>query len=402
LAVINIGELGNPAQLGHVRPLGGGRPGRIALGGSFVYQARGGAGMEILDVRDPTAPVAAEGGSFTAESVSDLQLVGDHIFAVGGQQLSILDVTDWVADVASPATPTVVGSLDAWSFGPTDIDVVGTLAHIVVSLTGVQVADVSDPTAPAQPGGGDGGLYSDITDGRDVAAGDGVAFVSRGSNGLLILDTSTPETPVEITTLTNLGGSPSELELVGDRLYVIVSGALVVLDVSTPGAPVELGRVDAAHNFGNLRITGDRAVVGADPLVELDIADPANMQVLGGYVPPSSSTTAIARDGLIYMDDFNAGLEILRLDRPTLVGDHFSVAADAQISYQLQWPEGAADLEVACEVSGGSCEVTDVDRDANIATVTWTTPASAGDYMLRATLGHWISFGNAFARIRVE
>jgi hypothetical protein len=72
--------------------------------GNLAYIARGGAGLQIVDVSDPAAPVAV-GGFDLPYSASDVDVVDNFAYVVNGAGLYVLDVSD-------PAAPVAVGSFD--------------------------------------------------------------------------------------------------------------------------------------------------------------------------------------------------------------------------------------------------------------------------------------------------
>lgn len=154
------------------------------------------------------------------EGVEDVVAVGQ--FAYVGSYGSFR-----VVDLADPYAPSVIGSIALAS--PTDIDVVGDYAYVVDRNTtaGFKAIDVSDPANPVVAGSVDIGASA-----NDVVASGDFAYVAHRTNGLRVLDISTPSAPSLLTTLPT--NSAESLAIEGNLLYLIDDGDLLVIDVSVP------------------------------------------------------------------------------------------------------------------------------------------------------------------------
>jgi hypothetical protein len=106
---------------------------------------------------------------------------------------------------------------------------------------GLRIIDVSTPSSPVEVG-----FYSKGGSAVSVAVSSGYAYVAYWvgglDGGLRIIDVSTPSSPVEVGfCVTN--GLPYGVTVSGNYAYVAndVSDGLCIIDVSAPSSPVEVG-----------------------------------------------------------------------------------------------------------------------------------------------------------------
>jgi len=205
-------------------------PSDIAASGDLVFGADLNA-VDIIDVSDPTTPVpvgsysAPPGGSFESVAMKgSLAFVGDYFYG-----LDIFDVSD-------PAMPAFVGGCPTPE-GAYDVAVSGNLAFVAgygwSNHPALHAIDVSNPAAPVFRGS-----YPTPDHTLGVAALGSTVLVADGSSGLLLLDASTPTTPVLRSTY-GLAGSPKGVTLAGGNLAYVAAGngGLWITDVSNPAAP---------------------------------------------------------------------------------------------------------------------------------------------------------------------
>jgi hypothetical protein len=146
-----------------------------------------------------------------------------------------IDYTDYPHWIAQLET-----NVSAW-----DIVVEGDLAYLAVRSAGVVVVDVSDPEHPVQIGAVGGAITAD----KLVLVGQ-YLFVADGYFRLVnVVDVSDPTAPYVVTQVPT-GVYPKGLAVMGDHLYVAVQDVgVVVFDIGDPTAPLELGTLPEAGTF---------------------------------------------------------------------------------------------------------------------------------------------------------
>lgn len=277
-----------------------------------------------LDVAtDPLVPrvvstVSPPGGAYAVDVVP----VGERLaFVNSGYGLGIAE--------AGKLTP--LARFDAGLFEHmaarrmSDFIVDGNYGFLAASSYGLIVVDVSDPLKPVErarvemAGGdlGNGDLQFALS-GRHLFA---VRTMFTGSY-LQIVDVSNPVSPVVRQTF-GVGGS-NRVQAHGDFLYIADGNGLVIADIRTPTEPAQVvywqgceGVAPDAHPVEDVALSADgtRAYVAcADRMAILDLADPANPQVLGEYVSAdglqSGSAVEVRGDRAWYGD----GLGVHEID----------------------------------------------------------------------------------------
>ncbi|HSQ58905.1 MAG TPA: FlgD immunoglobulin-like domain containing protein [Acidobacteriota bacterium] len=184
--------------VGHLPPLGNGRTMDVAIDpdrADRLYLASGTAGVEVVDISDPAAPVR-------------------------------------LGSLVVPGLATAVAVVD-----PNTVAVAR--AGVGVSA-GVTLVDVSTPTGPAPRGSVNGPF---IMDPRSLAVRDTVLFVADEQLGVLSVGIGNPDAPATFGLPS--GSSARDLDLLGGGLLpgttLLVgsrSGGLQVVDVTNPASPV--------------------------------------------------------------------------------------------------------------------------------------------------------------------
>jgi hypothetical protein len=130
-----------------------------------------------------------------------------------------------------------------------------------------------------------------------------------------VLDVRTPLSPTLVGQTVQLSATVNGIAVSGGYAYVAGSdGALqtigVAVGVAVTGTLALVAYSDTASQQGGLRI--------------VDVADPSAPQEVGHFIPepaagrtsPQSNDVDVDRNGLIYLGDRYAGLDILEFTRP--------------------------------------------------------------------------------------
>jgi hypothetical protein len=266
-----------------------------------VLIARG--GLEIYDVRDPSRPVAV-GRYEGADSLYDIEIVGDHACVVGVLERNPRTLGMQILDVSEPSHPLLVSRLESGGF-PRALRVVGDYAYLDVGGL-PEVIDVRDPARPmrieraklANHASASTEVRHSIGASRTIDVAGNYAYLADETEGLAIVDVSTPLRPLSIGSY-GLGGFAPRIQLVGSRAYFATAqDGFAVLDVEEPVAPVRLGQVPLSGEFqvvDNLALmaaySGDLQVLGlndrTDPIRiwgrDYVGPDPSDVQVVGTY-----------------------------------------------------------------------------------------------------------------------
>ena len=271
----------------------------VAWIGEYVFVADGNSGLQIVKIKDPTAPyvvgtfptpgfargVALDSGrriAFVADGTGGLQVVnvavptapsligtvdvpgsafsvtvsGDYAYVTNSE----IDLGLHIVDInpSSGSYLTIVGAVatPGRSWGVT---VVGNYAYVADGFEGgLQIIDVGKPTAPFIIGA----IATDDDASGVVVQGD-YAFVANGATGLQVIDVGNPANPVWRASAPT-GSRSFALDLAGDFLFVADrTDGIIVLDINKPDAPQIVGGARIAGEANWIGFDGARSYVAA-------------------------------------------------------------------------------------------------------------------------------------------
>jgi hypothetical protein len=367
----------------------------LFINGDYAYVADAWNGLSIYDVSNPAAPTRLsqyntdqdigignpQEGKENAE-FHGVQVVNNTAYcAAGNFGLVIVNVTDKAAPAGVSFLPK-----DGWTRG---VEVSGNYAYICEN-TGLRIADVSNPAAPAivgtgwqLPGMGElwkvkvignsaylpyekaGSIILDVTDPANPSevssfpiAGKLRALGILGTNAYLveeksfhIVDISTPATPILVGTTSKPGVKrPWMVKVVGDYAYVadLSLPGLLIYDVSSPTAPVMKGTATTPNGkeAWDVEVVGDYAYVASmdDGLVIFDVTDKANPTLASQcvttdnslYKSKNSQSRGVKVVGnYAYVGDAYGGLTIVNISTPTAPVKVANVGHDDMEAHRL-------------------------------------------------------------------
>jgi len=278
---VSTGSLHLPAQ--HMGYLGGvsttGAT-RVTAAGQLAVLVRGGAGVDLVDLTQPTLPVVV--GSivdtgFPGRFVTDAAISGTVLYLSWSKTASLFPpVTHHgilVYSIATPSAPVFVQSI---STDPVNALVVHGNRLYLVGPVGLSIWDITDPVLPNPVaslalGGGLGGTPLAL-----AVAGSRV-YVAAGTTGLHLVILEPETAPVLAATLP-LPGVAMDIAVDGALACVATGAAGVQLvDTTNPWAPIQIGSYAGAGSVASVAIAGDVLAVGGESggVTQLDITDPA-------------------------------------------------------------------------------------------------------------------------------
>jgi hypothetical protein len=305
------------AQLLSNLPLGAGA-GDMWADGNHVYVARGGAGLDIVNVANPGSPVlVANVLPFAHARFSDVT-VRDGIAYVSNE-LTNGSPTPWVGmfiyDVSNPANPVELSRLE-WGMGGgyhlgvdahsvfVQSTVSGPVVYLTSGITGdVTVFDVSNPAVPVYLSEITSPIWAYNSQAHDVVVVNDRAYTAWLGGGFTIHDVSNPAAPVLLghkpTTSVNqhflyhLWPTADGQHLVTTEENATGTDGVRIYDISNPGAITQVGAFNgpAGSLAHNLVVSGRYAYVSylEDGLRILDIANPAAPYSVGRYDPDGTT-----------------------------------------------------------------------------------------------------------------
>ena len=216
-----------------------------------VYVANSHDGLRRLDLSDPGAPVVS-GTVATRGQAVGVAVSSDHAY-VGDNSLGF-DCVELAADMRR------VGEYLGDGF-PRDIAAVGTLVFVADQPAGLLAVDVSDPASPS--------VMGRLSLGREPVTGVAVPdarswdaepppFVAMASatTGLQVVDVSDPSAPTTAAPIARAGRF-SGVAMWADGLFVAGDGVLRVFDLAAPGPPALIAEADLGGAAGAVAVGGE-------------------------------------------------------------------------------------------------------------------------------------------------
>jgi hypothetical protein len=261
----------------------------VGVSGSYAYLGTYDS-LLVVDLSDPTAPAVAGGVPASFPNVIE-QLVAE------GTDVYTLDhegILTWY-DASDPANPVFRASLDVGPpYADYGIGADGGFVYAACGDGGLRVLD-RDPF----------GLIGGIdTPGpaREVAVQGRYAYVADGTSGLQIIDVSDPTAPVPAG---NLDTPWEVVDVVVDGSFAYLAdgwGGLRIVDVSNPASPLLVGSASLPQPVRRVEIWGSLAWVAYSSRVEaFDVSDPASPRRLGGFDVggPDGANHLAMREGIL-------------------------------------------------------------------------------------------------------
>ena len=283
-------------------------PGRaqdVNARGSLAYVACGQAGIQVVDVSSPASP-AIVGAVATPGAVYQVSLTGNLVCAVDSS--GVLRV----ADVSNPQSPVLVGSKVV---GANSVSAEGSVVCVTASFDHAKVIDISNPANPIVRAS----IAAEGSDmAMDVTIVDGIAYIAHGNiypappGGVLIADLSSPATPV---ILGNLGShsmimsvAADEGRVVSAQVYDVVSAGWLMntYTVPTNATVSEIGSL--AESMSDITVRGStgyaiQPLPGFQPdlLLVLDVSDPESPALTDELVLPRNAITVAVNGDYAYV-----------------------------------------------------------------------------------------------------
>jgi len=303
-------DLSNPALpelLGNINTPAGANGGAVSGGLAYIATY---SGLQVIDLTNPASVVplgTAElpGGLNNFPSFSGIAVSGGLAYVSGGLYFTVLDVS-------TPGAPVVLGGLgsEGDSFG--DFAQSMNLVYVIKDDT-LNVVDVANPASPSVIGKIE---LPDADRFSKMAISGSVACVT-GSTGLCVIDLSSQASPAIIGHL-DLPSIPLDVDIAGDYAYVVEGFAgLQIVDMTTPASPAVVGSLATQFSPSLVVVAGNHAYVsGGYVFATVDVSAPAQPILLGSISLPGDARSLAVGDGLAYVADNFAGLQILDVSNP--------------------------------------------------------------------------------------
>jgi len=246
----------------------------IYIEGDYAYVGLHLFGLGIYDVSDPQNPTKVSDLIYGEPgSAGPIYLIvqDDYAYLADGDGLVIVDVSD-------KNNPTYVGTYDA--FQMRGVAVQNDYAFVVGNFDRIQILDISDPANPTEVSN----ISLPFEDCAFIDVDGDYAYASLVYEGdFVIIDISNVLSPTIVSSTEVGAGTPAQLSVSDDYLFVANSYDLITYDITDKANPSEVSRVndDSYYIHSNGTVT---CAVGADQIIRVyDTSDKANPTIIAQY-----------------------------------------------------------------------------------------------------------------------
>lgn len=212
----------------------GGECRSLTLVGTYAYLACVKAGLQVVDISNPAIPLRLvthlpRNEFDQRQDVWGVAVDGNRAYVVDASGLDILDVTN-------PAVPVRLGRYATGGY-PESVVVAGGLVYVADRNLGLLIVDVGDAANPTLKGS------LRMSYANEVVIAGSYAYVADGSGGMRVVDVTNPTNPILVRTWNTTSGNCWAVAVTGDHAYVGDDmDGVAVLDISNPASPLEVGR----------------------------------------------------------------------------------------------------------------------------------------------------------------
>jgi len=295
----------------------------LAVQGDYVAALYEG-GLGLTNVADPSFPRSTGWLTLPGDGQENMFLDGQYAYiAWGASDMMVSEGGLQIVDISNPTAPQLIGSLSS-NNTQTNVTKRG---HFV--FWNDSVIDVSDPTTPISVG--TSALDHSIIE--EEYPGESPLIYSHDIYHFSITDASIPTATTVITTVHSqsmiLDGAIYSANSTPWRNYLYLThyayhpeyetGGLEVIDVTDPAHPRSVAWLNETTDYYKIVISGDYAVVSSEQGLHIfDLSNPAAPQEIGSYTACQSISALVSRGKYIYLANGDQGLQILDMSTPSV------------------------------------------------------------------------------------
>lgn len=348
----------------------------IQIIGDRLYAGQYTAGLNIINIADPTNLSSVGEYNSTPYGIFDLLVSGNYVYCV------TTDHNLLVIDISDEGNPSLVTSTTTYSNGQ-GLYLSGTTLFVGTALGGVISLDISDPTQPAR----NSNPYRLTKNIKSVwVVGDEI-FATADTAGFLVVDNSSPYSPTQEWEY-NTGSSNEaawDVEVRDNYAYVADAG-LFIFDVTEPANPVFQGsNTTACTDTRGVEISGSYAYVTCATLIKVyDISNKTNPTYVNAITTGYTNRGFKLVGSTIYIGATSGGLMIYNISDPlnesfigqvVTPGDAYGVDVDGDYAYIADFYNGITVVDISNPSSPQVVENYDPGGSAH------TTVQKEGDYI---------------------
>jgi hypothetical protein len=295
----------------------------VALYGEVAFVADGASGLKVVDISSPVQPTRV--GSVSTQYACDLAVHQGYLYLADGQGgLKIFELSGSASGPAQLMQRTGLADVDVRALAAE-----GNRLYLAVAGEGLIIMDVSEADRPVELGRFAAGEI------LDLEVGGAFVYLAVRGEGLIVVDVSDPIRPRHFADLPDK--TISGVSVQGQYAYLAGASGLRIVHILIQGRSVPVSDADTGGKAYGLTVSGDMAyVAGHDRGVHcVDVCDPFRVDegsAVGSW--PEDYAMGIEVEGSVaYVANGRRGLSIVDLSalwdddpatQPSRIGSYFT------------------------------------------------------------------------------
>jgi hypothetical protein len=211
---------------------------------------------------------------------------------------------------------------------------------------------------------------------KDVVVKNEIAYIAKGSSGIVIVDLQNLEEPSVIglysTDFSSSHLFATEIDLYDNFAFISVGDGLLILDISTPSTPQFVNFINIT--IEHFKIFDDflAVPVSNDGLYIWNISDPSNPQFLSHFSKDLMMSDVDVQEGMIYLSCIRNGLLVLNISdisSPHLIGNYSCYATNVVVNNNFAYITRFQRIMVLNISTSGNITLIDFLGDKNYHTL---------------------------------
>ena len=273
----------------------------IALKDSLAYIADYSGRLRILNISNLDHIV--ESGNCSIQGNVNNVFINGNLAYVAAMTAGL-----HIIDISNPVNPIELGYCDTPGKAY-KVTVNGNYAYVSDNTEGMRIIDISNPASPYEVG-----FFDKSSETRDVSIKGSLAYVAHGWDGIKIVNIANPSWPIEVGDF-DTPGWPRGIDIKDNLLFVADQNGIIILDITVPEIPVEVWYLSNEFCI-DVVVENNYAYFIGDGIKIFDISNPSDPKEIAYY--DSGGDKAVAVSGInIYVDE--QGISILNMVQPTAI-----------------------------------------------------------------------------------
>jgi hypothetical protein len=303
LDVVDISDPRNPSLI-HTYKTGG--VFNVETDGSYAYLGSASGGLKILDLNSGTSGPTLLTNRFSGRAT----IVGNLVYVANSDGFKIIDASNHF-------TYKIIGGFE--TFGQAiAVQVYANRAYVADGTEGLRIIDVSTPDSPTLLGAlaTEQSIYTVFVDDRAAYTGSDQQFQ--------IADVNDPSSPKLLSSyFTEI--QSLRIQVVKTNAYVLIlARGLAILDISNPTNPIKTGTVNTSQSANDFQVVANYAYIadGAAGLQIVDVRDPHNPLLVAHFDTKGVARSVQIINNRVYLsvDTRLQILDVSTVTTPTLIG----------------------------------------------------------------------------------